>query len=413
LKDLGYTHIEGIEQMKIPNVLIVTESPFSHQNGFGFALHSLFSNWEASFLFQICCSGDYSSVQPTKGVSAGLAWLDGINSGGTKNRLKSIFGLSAGWNGHYSKVWLQRTLRMWRPNMVYSLAFSAEAIQYAYWAASLYKIPFVAHVTDHLPINSDRQSLHALMNAQNVLCATIDLANLLTTSTGRECIYFPPIGCSLPTTDILDQLGRASQDNLLIVYLGTVHSPTLYDTNYWSLKNICDAVTSLSGDGIKCRLEIYGSAANPSYAKSLADGDCIFYCGAPSKDEGQQLMQNADCLLVPLSFNLQALEAMKYCYSSKLPDSLASGTPTMVYAPPEAAISKICKENNIGFLVTNQSLQAIKAMLKDLACNRESAFARAAIHAQYAIAHMSSESLSIRLRNLLVSGCIENSSNRN
>lgn len=392
--------------MNDPNVLIVTESPFSHQNGYGFALHSLFQQWEASSLFQICSVGAYSNVQASKGVSAGLAWLAGINSGGRKNRLKSVFGLTAGWNGQYSKRWLRRVLGIWRPDVVYSFAFSAETIEYAYWAATLYKIPFVAHVTDQVSINSDHHSVQALTNAQSVLCATSDLASLLTTTTGRECAYFPPIGCSLPTRGNLGAHRQSSQDELLIIYLGTVHSPEYYDTNFWSLKDICKAVTSLAKEGLKCRLEIYGSAAEPSYAKSLVDDQCIFYGGVPSKEEGQRLMQEAGSLLIPLSFNPKALEAMKYCYSSKLPDSLASGTPTLVYAPSEAAISKICIEENLGFMVSTQSVQAIKSMLKDLACNTEAAFARAAIHAEFASSHMSSESLARRLKEVLCQACI-------
>ena len=394
--------------MNDPNVLIVSQSPFSHQNGYGAALHCLFSEWEPQSLFQICSVGAYSNVQPSNDVSAGLAWLEGINSGGTKNRLKSVFGLAAGWNGQYSKRWLRRALGKWRPEVVYTFSFSTDLIEYASWVATLYNISFVAHITDQIPIDLGSKSVQTLSSAKHVLCATSDLANLLTTTTGRDCIYFPPIGCSLPPRTHPQLHSRPKQDKLSIIYLGTVHSPDYYDTNYWSLKQICEAVISLAKDGFRCRLDIYGSAAEPLYAKSLADDQYVFYGGVPSREKGQRLMQEAGCLLIPLSFNPEALEAMKYCYSSKLPDSLASGTPTMVYAPPEAAISKICKENNIGFLVTDQSMQAIKSMLKDLACNTEAAFTRAAIHAEFAKSHMSSKSLSSRLRKVLCSACISN-----
>lgn len=248
---------------------------------------------------------------------------------------------------------------------------------------------------------------------RRVFCATSDLADLLTTATGRDCIYFPPIGCSLPTRTKPEAECHSRQNDLLIVYLGSVHSPDYYDTNYWSLKEICEAVISLANDGVRCRLEIYGSAADPSYAKSLADSQNVFYCGVPSKEEGQRLMREAGCLLIPLSFNPNALEAMKYCYSSKLPDSLASGTPTLVYAPPEAAISKLCKEYNLGFLVTDQSLEEIKSVLKDLACNTDGVFTRAAIHAEYANTHMSSESLSSRLVDVIQHACVANGNSLN
>lgn len=399
--------------MNNPNVLIISESPFSHQNGYGFALHCLFSKWEPPFLFQICSVGAYSNVQPSNDASAGLAWLEGVNTRGAKNRLKSIFGLTAGCNGQYSKRWLRHALGKWRPDVVYSFSFSTKTIEYAYWAACLYKIPFIAHITDQVPINADSKFLRALSSAQDVLCATSDLADLLTTTTGRECLHFPPMGCSIPTRVNPESHRKFIQNDFTILYLGTVHSPDYYDTNYWSLKEICEAVISLGRDGIKCRMEIYGSAAEPLYANSLADGQYVFYGGVPSREKGQRLMLEAGCLLIPLSFNPKALEAMKYCYSSKLPDSLASGTPTMVYAPPEAAISKLCMENDVGFLVTNQSLQEIKSMLKDLACNTEAAFTRAAIHAEFATSHMSSESLSSRLKEIICHSCVTNSNTLN
>ena len=398
--------------MNNPNVLIVSESPFSHQNGYGFALHSLFLKWDPHFLFQICSVGAYSNVQPSNDASAGLAWQEGINSGGTRNRIKSLLGLAAGWNGQYSERWLRRALGKWRPDLVYSFAFSTQTVEYAYWVATLYQIPFVAHITDLVPIDSDSKVVQALSNAQNVLCATSDLANLLTAVTGRDCIYFPPIGCSVPTRANRVSHSISLDSDFTIVYLGTIHSPDYYDTNYWSLKEISEAVISLAKDGLRCRMEIYGSAAEPSYAMSLADGQNIFYCGVPSKEDGQRVMQEAGCLLIPLSFNPKALEAMKYCYSSKLPDSLASGTPTLIYAPPEAAISKLCMDNNLGFLVADQSLQAIKSMLRYLVCNPEAAISSALIHAKFAGIHMSSESLACRLKEILSHACVTSSNTR-
>lgn len=156
--------------MNNPNVLIVSESPFSHQNGYGFALHCLFSKWEAPFLFQICSVGAYSNVKPSNNASAGLAWLEGINTRGKINRLKSILGLTAGCNGQYSKRWLKHTLRKWRPDVVYSFSFSTETVKYADWVASQYKVPFVPHITDKVPVNSDSKFMQALLNAQSVLC---------------------------------------------------------------------------------------------------------------------------------------------------------------------------------------------------------------------------------------------------
>ena len=329
------------------NVLIVSESPFSHQNGYGYALHCLFSTWEPENLFQICPVSAYSSVQPSRGASVGLAWLLGIHAGGKKDLLKYLFGFRAGWNGKYSKLWLRKVLKNWQPDLVYSFTNSLGTIEYAYWASTLYSIPFVAHITDDIPIESNSSSKKALINAKSVLCSTIDHADYLSSVLHRTCNYLPPIGCSQPSKDESELKSRDEKKSFLFVYLGTVHSPDYYDTNYWSLKDICHAVVSLAKDGLRCRLGIYGSAAEPAYAKSLVDGEYVYYGGIPSKEEGQSLMKEADCLLIPLSFKPQAVEAMKYCYSSKLPDSLASGTPTLVYAPPEAAISKICVEDNI------------------------------------------------------------------
>jgi glycosyltransferase involved in cell wall biosynthesis len=387
--------------MKSLNVLIVAESPFSHQNGYGYALHSLFSTWDPENLFQICPVSTYSSVQPSKGASVGLAWLLGIHAGGKINLLKYLFGFRAGWNGKYSKLWISRVLGNWQPDLVYSFANSVGTLEYAYWASTLYKIPFVAHITDNIPIENNNNSKKALINAKSVLCSTLDHAEFLSSVLHRTCNYLPPIGCSQPSLEEPESKSRVEKKSFLFVYLGTVHSPDYNDTNYWSLKDICHAVISLAKDGHRCRLGIYGSAADPAYAKALVDGDYVYYGGIPSKEEGQGLMKEADCLLIPLSFNPQAVEAMKYCYSSKLPDSLASGTPTLVYAPPEAAISRICVENNIGFLVTEQSQVAIKTMLKYLVYNTEAAFACAKVHARYAISHMSSESLSNRLKEIL------------
>ena len=387
--------------MNRKNVLIVSESPFSHQNGYGHALHSLFSTWEPDQLFQICPVSAYSSVQPSKGVSVGLAWLLGINAGGKLDRLKYYLGFRAGWSGKYSQSWLRKVLRNWRPDLVYSLANSKGTLEYAYWASTILDIPFIAHITDDIPIVNNTTCREALLNAKSVLCSTLDHSRFLSAILNRPCLYLPPIGCRQSSSAEPEFQNKQKNNPFLFVYLGTVHSPDYYDTNYWSLKDLCLAIVSLAKDGLRCRLGIYGSAAEPAYAKSLVDGEHVYYGGIPSREEGHTLMKQADCLLIPLCFNPQAVEAMKYCYSSKLPDSLASGTPTLVYAPPNAAISKLCLENSVGFLVTEESQESIKTMIKELVCNTEAAFDRARVHALFATAHMSSDSLSNRLKDIL------------
>ena len=88
-------------------------------------------------------------------------------------------------------------------------------IEYAYWASTLYSIPFVAHITDDIPIESNSSSKKALINAKSVLCSTIDHADYLSSVLHRTCNYLPPIGCSQPSKDESELKSRDEKKSFL------------------------------------------------------------------------------------------------------------------------------------------------------------------------------------------------------
>lgn len=387
---------------KLPKIIIITESPFSNQNGFGVALHSLFQGYPKEKLFQLCSKSSYSNVSPDLSRTYGIAWLNNLNIGGRFNYIKFLFGLIPGHRSSYSKQWLTRNLQSWRPELIYSFVFSPNTLAYSAWASKILSLPHIVHVTDNIDLTSP-VVLDALRTANVVLAATDDLANLLTQVTGRACRSFPPVGSN---TELYNYHSRqkveSDKTEFTLRYVGTTHNPDYEDSNFQTLDIICKAIDQLNAEGLSSKFEIYGSASDPQFAQKLALHTHTFYKGVPNMKEGAELLLSADALIIPLSFNPVSREAMKHCYSAKLPDYLASGSPTIIFAPSESAISKICKQSKVGWVISEPNVSELIGCFRLLAEKPEAARRCAMQHRSFAVENLSSKALSNKLRNLFI-----------
>jgi glycosyltransferase involved in cell wall biosynthesis len=142
------------------------------------------------------------------------------------------------------------------------------------------------------------------------------------------------------------------------------------------LADCCRAVETLVGQGrnirvqIRTPLAVYGTEVSRiPQSPSIAVGDVV------GREQYMRDLVEADVLLLPVSFDRHAVHHIRLSMPSKLPEYLASGTPILVYGPPEVAQVRYAREHGWGYVVDERDparlCQAIAKLIEDQPLRRQ------------------------------------------
>lgn len=101
-------------------------------------------------------------------------------------------------------------------------------------------------------------------------------------------------------------------------------------------------------------LDIYGKIPNQEVRTALNACQGIRYRGFVDYERVQEIMRNSDLLIHSENFSGFYRADLKYAFSTKIADSLASGTCFLLYAPPEMACTRYLRENEAAWVVCDQ-----------------------------------------------------------
>ena len=142
-----------------------------------------------------------------------------------------------------------------------------------------------------------------------------------------------------------------------IVYIGNISVGREYP--------LCEIANCLSEYGKK--LEVYGNFQSENAAEMILNNTNILYHQTVSYEECCRIMQESEIVVICECFEEKYRREIKYAFSTKIPDCLASGTAMFVYAPDNISTSKYIAANKCGYFCSDQSKlkSAIKYMLFD------------------------------------------------
>ena len=118
-----------------------------------------------------------------------------------------------------------------------------------------------------------------------------------------------------------------------------------------SLIEIANTLQKMDGD---YELEVYGRIPNENVKKAFDECAGIKYCGMVPYEEVKNVIHSVDVVFHIESFEPHYVEDLKYAFSTKIADSLASGTNFVLYAPASLACSQYVKENECAWLITDK-----------------------------------------------------------
>lgn len=147
-------------------------------------------------------------------------------------------------------------------------------------------------------------------------------------------------------TQITPAVHEKTDSAIRISYLGN-----LGVGRHEGLVEIANALQSISSD---YKLNVYGKIPNDEVQDAFDKCLGIRYMGFVSYSEVVDIIQSSDILVHTENFSDFYREDLKYAFSTKLADSLASGNCFILYAPEEMACAQYLSENEIAYVVSRK-----------------------------------------------------------
>lgn len=125
-------------------------------------------------------------------------------------------------------------------------------------------------------------------------------------------------------------------------------------------------------------LDVYGPTVDEKVLADFAATPGIRYHGRVPYDEVLKVLKQSDLILHTESFDPFYREDLKFAFSTKIADSISSGTCFLLYAPETLACTKYIFENEAAYVVTKkEDLKETLSLLVSDANAREKYLSRA------------------------------------
>ena len=141
------------------------------------------------------------------------------------------------------------------------------------------------------------------------------------------------------------------------------------------LVEIANTLQSISQD---LTLDVYGKIPNDTVKAAFDSCPGINYRGFVSYEQVKEVMRDSDVLVHTENFSDYYKKDLKYAFSTKIADSLASGTCFLLYAPEEIAASQYLIKSEAAYVVSQKDglKDTLETLIRDPA-TRETYLARA------------------------------------
>jgi hypothetical protein len=150
-----------------------------------------------------------------------------------------------------------------------------------------------------------------------------------------------------------------------IAYIGSVFP----NAQLMSLRDICIAVQELNDERFPITLEIYSPRhLAEQYREQLVIGTAISLYDTISDDISFfSTLQAVDILVLPVNFDRDTIEFIRYSMPTKVPAYLAVGTPILAYGPADVAQIAYAIKSGWAMTVTAPDMEQLKQSFRTLA----------------------------------------------
>jgi glycosyltransferase involved in cell wall biosynthesis len=395
-------------QRELPRVLVISHNVFSTTSNMGKTLSAFFTEWDSDKLAQlyfhsevpnsITCKNYYRitdfnilrSIFKRQDVGDILTRNDinrantrtdkGIKSGiyqyGRKRKPYMYCGRNLLWRfGKWHTPRLEEWIDQFDPQIIFFAAGDyIFSFNIALSIAESRNIPLVVSFVDDYYL-VQRKSISPLywINRYffNRKFAEIvgKSAAYLTISDQMKEVYFNTFKkeghVMMTASSILDILNNKTSSSIKISYIGNL------GYNRWKpLVQIGRALKSINYKEEQLHIDVYSSEKRDEVLKHLTEENGIQFKGFLDSNQVIEIMHESTLLLhVEELDNKINKEKIKYSISTKIADSLASGTCLFAYGPEGVASIDYLKQNNAACVVTDKN--KLEETLRELINNAD------------------------------------------
>jgi hypothetical protein len=265
---------------------------------------------------------------------------------------------------------LIRELTEWHPEMIVTVAYGRYAFVAERVARQL-RVPLVIFIHDWWPdllpacrglakSLLDRAYLRLFRRSALALCVCDNLVKDL--GSHVNAVVLPPIPGSsqrLATAPSSFESGRSSTP--ILAYVGNLQGP------YGGMiRRLADYVAALPKPPFLLRC--YGRADEWPADEIKRHTAAGIYGGVPQHGkELDQILSEADALLVVMNFEAADRRRVRTSFPSKIPDSVPWGKPLVIWAPEYSSAAQFARQEGIGPIVSQDTpaavVEAFRAMM--------------------------------------------------
>jgi len=273
------------------------------------------------------------------------------------------------------KTWLSQ----FSPEIIYFQVSTRDSLLFAETLIDYLKVPSAIHVMDDWPSTISGRGLLKQYWRKKIdrefkhLLSKTDLCLSISDAMSEEYLrrynrVFKPFHNPIDI-DRFTGIKRetATNDKILrVLYLGRIGV-----ANKKSIHSFSKVVSELKTEQYKITLDIFTSDTDNRFIKKKSGLRNIKINPAVKYEEVPSLLKQFDLLLLPLDFTKDGLRYARYSIPTKASEYMISGTPVLVYAPGETAISKFISSNECGCCVTEQNKNKLETELQNIINDKE------------------------------------------
>lgn len=262
-----------------------------------------------------------------------------------------------------------------RPDLIYTWLNSLAMIRLVTQLADALSLPIALHIMDDWPsiafesgllaprfrAETDRSFRAIVARASGTLAISQRMAQVYEARYGQRWeVFHNPV--DIPRWARARRASWSRSGTFKIVYAGRVGlgiGPSLVD--------VCRAVQTLRQRGLDLALEIFTPSEPAARAYALASFDGVAVHSAIPDDDIPAVLARADLLVLPYDFAGKAAAFACLSYPTKAPAYMATGVPTLVYAPEEHALALDARDRGWAWVVDKPGAEGLLVAIERLA----------------------------------------------
>ena len=258
-----------------------------------------------------------------------------------------------------------------QPDLIYTQAASINVMYLTRQLSKVSDVPYVVHMMDDWPTTLYRDKLFGfylrwrLHGEINLLMETATTLIGISEKMGK--MFEERYGRRFQTfhnpIDLDRWIGAGKHNWTTSIPFRVVYAGRIGIANQRGVQDICDAVASLYSEGCRIELDLYVLEGNQEVSQRFQRPGCVFVKSPIPYLEMPSVLANADGLLLPLDFDLRSIDFAQYSMPTKTSEYMASGTPVVIYAPPENAVTEYAGSQKWGYIVSDQGISGLKTAL--------------------------------------------------